>query len=137
MLNTKKLIDSVSQHLTETTKRSTSIFSTINLKYSYSQLEQHKDTAKHCNLNDIRGESTGSCAYKTDFRGLNDMTAKFQKAMDYTIIGFRNTFCFFDDIILVGTASESDHINYVVKCLKTPNENNLRINLQPQIHLND
>ena len=120
MPNTKMLMTSVSQHLTETTKRSTSIFSTIDLKYAYSQLKLHKDTAKHCNINDIRGESTGSCTYKTDFKGLNDMPTKFQKAMDYTIIGFRNTFCFFDDIILVGTTSESDHINYVVRCLKKP-----------------
>ena len=45
-----------------------------------------------------------------------DSPAEFQKAMAYTLIGLQNKYCFLDVILLVGTESEPDHINYVTKC---------------------
>ena len=59
------LIDSISQHLTNTQNGQQAYFSTIDLKYAYSQLQLNKDTAKHCNFNIISGESTGT--FKTGF----------------------------------------------------------------------
>ena len=44
------------------------------------------------------------------------MPAEFQKAMDYTLVGLQNTYCFLDDIIIVSMGSESDHMTYVTKC---------------------
>ena len=61
------------------------------------------------------------------------MPAEFQKAMDYTLIRLQNTYCFLDDIIIVSTGSETDHLAYVTKCLKKLDEDILRINLQ-KIH---
>ena len=58
------------------------------------------------------------------------MPAEFQKAMDYTLIGLQNTYCFLDDIIIVSTGTEADHLAYVYKCLKKLDDDNLRINLQ-------
>ena len=58
------------------------------------------------------------------------MPAEFQKAMDYTLIGFQSTYCFLEDIIIVSTESESAHFNYVTKYLKKLDDDNLRINLQ-------
>ena len=58
------------------------------------------------------------------------MPAEFQKAMDCTLVGLQNTYRFLDDIIIVRTGSESDHLMYVTKFLKKLDENNLRINLQ-------
>ena len=58
------------------------------------------------------------------------MPAEFQKAMDYTLIGLQNTFCFVDDTIIVSTGTEADHLACVIKCLKKLDEDNLRINLQ-------
>ena len=58
------------------------------------------------------------------------MTAEFQNAMDYTPVGLQNIYCFFDDIIIGSTGSESDHLSYVTRCLKKLDEDNLRINLQ-------
>ena len=46
------------------------------------------------------------------------MLAEFQKAMDYTLIGLQNTYFFLDDIIIVNTGTETDHLAYVTKCLK-------------------
>ena len=47
MPNIEKLKDSTSQHLTNTQNGQQAYFSTIDLKYAYSQLQLHKDTAKH------------------------------------------------------------------------------------------
>ena len=130
MPNIEMLIDTISQHLTDTQNGQQAYFTTLDLKYAYSQLKLHHDTAKHCNFNIICGESTGTYRFKTGFYGLTDMPAEFQKAMDYTLIGLQNTYCFSDDIIIVSTGTEADHLAYVHKCLKKLDDDNLRINLQ-------
>ena len=58
------------------------------------------------------------------------MPAEFQKAIKYTLVGLQNTYCFLADLIIVSTRSESDHLNYVIKCLKKLDDNNLRIDRQ-------
>ena len=130
MPNIEKIIDTISQHLTKTQNSQQAYFTTLDLKYAYSQLKLHHDTAKHCNFNIICGESTGTFRFKTGFYGLTDMPTEFQKALDYTLIGLQNTYCFLDDIIIVSTGTEADHIAYVYKCLKKLDDDNLRINLQ-------
>ena len=60
MPNIDILIDTVSQHLTNTPNGQQAYFSTLDLNYAYSQLQLHKDTSKHCNFNIICRESTGS-----------------------------------------------------------------------------
>ena len=130
MPNIDMLIDTISQHLTNTHNGQQAYFTTLDLKYAYSQLKLLHDTAKHCNFNIICGESTGTYRFKTGFYGLTDMPAEFQKAMDYTLIGLQNTYCFLDDIIIVSTGTDADHLAYVFKCLKKLDDDNLRINLQ-------
>ena len=58
------------------------------------------------------------------------MPAEFQKAIDYTLIGQQNTYCFSDDIIIVRTGTETDHLAYVTKCFKKLDGDNLGINFQ-------
>ena len=58
------------------------------------------------------------------------MPAEFQKAMDHTLIGLQNTFCFFDGSIIITTGSESKHKDYVIKCLKKIEIDNLLISLE-------
>ena len=41
---------------------------------------------------------TGTYRFQGGFYGLTDMPAEFQKAMDYTLIGLKNTYCFLVDI---------------------------------------
>ena len=124
------LIDKISQHLTNTQNGQQAYFTTLDLKYAYSQLKLHHDTAKHCNFNIICGESTGIYRLKTGFYGLTDMPADFQKSKDYNLIDLQSTYCFLDDIIIVSTGTETDHLAYVTKCLKKLVEDNLRVNLQ-------
>ena len=115
MPNIEMLIDSISQHFTNTQNGQYTYLSTIDLKYAYSQLQLLTDTANHCNLKIFYAESTGTYWFKAGFNGLNDTQAEFQKYMDYTLVGLQNTLCFLDDIITVGTGSESDHLSYVTK----------------------
>ena len=61
------------------------------------------------------------------------MPAEFQKAMDYTLIGLKNTYCFLDDILIVSKGSPEEHKSYVMKCLKRLDDENLTINL-PKCH---
>ena len=130
MPNIDMLIDTISQHLTNTQNGQQAYFTTLDLKYAYSQLKLHLDAAKHCNFNINCGESTGTHRFKTGFYGLTDMPAEFQKAMDYTFVGLQNTYRFLDDIIIVSTGTETDHLAYVTKCLKKIDEDKLRVNLQ-------
>ena len=76
---------------------------------------------------------TGTYRFKTGFYGLTDMPAKFQKAMDYRLIGLKNTFCFLDDILIVSKGSEEDPFKLVLDCLKKLDADNLRIN-RPKCH---
>ena len=50
--------------------------------------------------------------------------------MDYTLVGLQNTYCFLDDIIIVSTGTETDHLAYVTKYLKKLDEGNLKVNFQ-------
>ena len=93
-------------------------------------LQLHKDTAKHCKINNICGESAGTYRFNSGFYGLTDMPVEFRKAMAYKIVGLQKTYCFLDDIIIDSKVSESDHLSYVTKCLKKLDEANLRINLR-------
>ena len=87
MPNIEVLSDSISQHLTNTHYGPQSYFSTLDLKYAYSQLQLHKDTANRCNFSIIFRESTGTYRFKTGFYSLSDWPAEFQKDMDYTLVG--------------------------------------------------
>ena len=129
MPNKDSLIDSISQHINDSNYGDNVYFLTIDLKYAYSQLNLHPDTARHCNLNIICGDATRTYRFKTGFYGLRDMPAEFQIAMDYTLVGLFNTYCFLDDIIVVSKGTKESHLKYVHKCLQKLDADNLRINL--------
>ena len=133
MPNIDTLIESISQQISAPASQNTTYFSTIDLKYAYSQLNLDVNTANHCNFNIISGDMTGTYRFQTGFYGLTDMPAEFQKAMDYTLIGLENTYCFLDDILIVSKGSLNSHKNYVMKCLQRLDDEKLRINL-PKCH---
>ena len=54
----------------------------------------------------------------------------FQKALDYTLIGLENTFCFLDDILIVSKGSYEEHMKLVKICLKELDDENLAISLK-------
>ena len=129
MPNIDSLIDSTSQHINKSNHGDNVYFSTIDLKYAYSQLNFHPDTTRYCNFKIICGDATGTYRFKTGFYGLTDMPAEFQRAMDYTLIGLSNTYCFLDEIIVVSKGTKESQLQYVYKRLQKLNADNLRINL--------
>ena len=130
MPNTDTLIESISQQISA--PASQTYFSMLDLKYAYSQKNLDTNTANHCRFNIISGDMTGTYRFQTGFYGLTDMPAEFQKAMDYTLIGLKNTY-FLDDILIVIKESLEERKCYVVNCLKRLDDENLRINL-PKCH---
>ena len=72
-------MDSISQIITDykTEQADKIYFSTIDLKYAYSQLNLHPETAKHCNFNIVSDDMTGTNRFKTGFFGLTDMPTEF------------------------------------------------------------
>ena len=79
MPNKDNLIDTIQQNLNTNASHETAYFSTLDLKYAYSQSNLDRETAGHCNFKIVSGE--GTCTYRitTGFYGLNDMPAAFQK----------------------------------------------------------
>ena len=118
MPNIDNLIDTIQQKLNANASQETAYFSTLDLKYAYSQLNLDPETARHCNFNIISGDGTGTYRFITGFYGLTDMPAAFQKVMDYTLVGLQNTHCFLDDINIVSRGSKEEHLKLVYKCLK-------------------
>ena len=112
MPNIETLMDSISKIITDYKLADKIYFSAIDL-----------------NFNIVSGEVTGTYRFKTGFYGLTDMPAEFQKSMDYTLVGLKNTFCFLDDILIVSKSSEEDHFKPVLDCLQKLDSDNLRINL--------
>ena len=72
---------------------------------------------------------TGTYRFKTGFYGLTDMPADFQKAIDCTIAGLTNAFCFLDDILIINIGGIEKHLDLVRKSLIKLDQENLRINL--------
>ena len=117
MPNIDTLIESISQQISATTSQNTTYFSTLYLKYSYSQLILDINAAKHCNFNIISGDMTDTYRFQTGFYGLIDMPPEFQKARDYTLINLKNTYCFLDDILIVSKGSLEEHKSYFMNYL--------------------
>ena len=85
MPNIDNLLDKVREHLARSNDKNVQVwFSSIDLKYAYSQLKLHPDTSKHCNFNIVGGSATGKYRFLNGFYGLTDIPAEFQKAIDNT-----------------------------------------------------
>ena len=111
MPNTDNLIDTIQQNLNANASHESIYFSTLDLKYAYSQLKLDPETAPNCNFNIFSGEGTGTYRFITGFYGLTNMPVAFKKLMDYILVGLENSRCFLDDIIVV--SSKKDHFKLV------------------------
>ena len=134
MPNIDTLIESISQQISAPLPQNTTYFSTLDLKYAYSQINLDPNTANHCNFKIISGNMTGTYRFQTRFYGPTDMPAEFKKALDYAPIGLKTTYLFLDDIVIVSKGSEEEHKQYVLNCLWRLNDEYIRINL-PKCHL--
>ena len=130
MQNIDCLMDNIAQSISESSHEGEVLFSTIDLRYAYSQLPLDEATAKQCNFNIVGGQATGTYRFTTGFYGLTDMPAQFQKAIDNTLKGLTDTYTFLDDIIIVSGGGIKNHKEKVFKCLQKLDKENLSINLE-------
>ena len=129
MHNIDRLMDNIAQTITQSSDEEKVLFSTIDLRYAYSQLPLDEDTAKQCNFNIIGGQAIGTYRFNTGFYRLTDMPAEFQKAIDKTLYNLKNTFRFLDDIIIVTGGGIKNHKNHLFNCLNRLSDKNLAINI--------
>ena len=108
MPNLLELLDSAAQIITSDISGDV-WFTSLDLKYAFSQIPLSEEVSRHCNFNIVCGEQTGTYRFKTGFYGLTDMPKEFQKAMDNTLQGLSGVFCFLDDILIVSKGSVEDH----------------------------
>ena len=117
-------------HIGTENKEGKLYFRVLDLKYAYSQLKLAADTARHWNFNIVGGNSTGTIRFLTWFYELADMPAEIQKAMDRTISHAKNTFCVFDDILIVSKGEESEHAKLVEKVPKNLDDEKVASKIQ-------
>ena len=58
------------------------------------------------------------------------MPAEFQKAIDCTLTGLKNIFCFLDDILIASRGTKEEHLKLVEACLNRLENENLAISLR-------
>ena len=58
----------------------------------------------------------GTYRVKTGFYGLTEMPAEIRKALDNTLFGLNNNFCFLDDILIVSKSLREDHFVIETSC---------------------
>ena len=116
MPNIDELIDSAAQIITRNVPGKV-WFTSLDLKYAFSQLPLSSLTSSHCNFNILGSEATGTYRFKTGFYGLTDMPTEFQKAMDCTLQGLEGVICYLDDILIVTKGDVQGHNELVEKVM--------------------
>ena len=122
------LLDNFAQ-VVKSYKSKQTLFSTLDLRYAYSQIPLDKKTREQCNLSYISGNATGTYQFRTGSYGLTDMPAEFQKAIDLTLTSCMNTYAYLDDILIVTKGSLDLHKQNLQSILKKLDEENLTISL--------
>ena len=83
MPNIDTFIESISLQISAPAPQTTTYFSTLDLKYAYSQLNLDPDTTNNCNFTIISGDMTGTFRFQIGFFGLMDMPAELQKCYGF------------------------------------------------------
>ena len=114
MPNIHELIDSAAQIITKDVPGKV-WFTSLDLKYAFSQLPLSSVTSSHYNFNILFGDAMVTFRFKTGFYGLTDMPTEFQKAIDCTLQGLEGIICYLDNNLVVTKGDVQEHNNLVEK----------------------
>ena len=108
MPNIDLLLDKIAQTIKFDTKEQI-LFSSLDLRYAYSQIPLDKKRREQCNFSLFGGNATGTYQFQTGVYILTDMLAEFQKAIDLTLTNCKNTYAYLDDILIITKRSVEKH----------------------------
>ena len=117
MQNIDCLMDNVAQSIWQSLDNG-------NLRYRDEKLPLGESTATQCNFSFVGSQATNTYRFIAGFYGLTDVAVEFQKPIDKTLIGFKYTYSFLDDIIIVFGGGVQNHQKKVIKCLERLDEEN-------------
>ena len=129
MPNIDLLLDKIAQ-VVKSGKTKQTLFSKLDLRYAYSQIQLDQKTREQCSFSLIGGNATGTYQFQTGFYGLTDMPADFQKAIDLTLTNSTNAYAYLDDILIVAKGSTELHQQKLKAVLDRLDEENLAISLK-------
>ena len=122
-----ELIDNVAVTISGHDEKKNIWFSSIDLKYAYSQIPLSRKASNQCNFNIVGGEITSSYRFKTGFYGLGEMPNEFQSIRDRLTEKLLNTHCYLDDILIATVGIQGIHKKLVINVLKTLDDEGLAI----------
>ena len=129
MPNLEKLMENIAEIVNED-KEGEVTFSSLDMLYAYGQTLFHPDTAKHCNLQILGGESTRTYAFNTGYYGLTIMPPDFQNIMDSILHATTNTFVLLDDILIDTKGTKEAHMKKVGEVLTVSDQAGIRLNIE-------
>ena len=128
MPNNDVLLDNIAKEV-KSDKSNQTLFTTLDLRYAYSQIPLDKTTREQCNFCLIGGNATGTYQFQTKLYGLTDMPTEFQKNVDLTQTNCNNTYANLDDILIVTKGTLKTHRQKLQTVLKKLDEENLAISI--------
>ena len=137
MPNIELLLDNIAQ-VVKSDKSKQTVFSTLDLRYAYSQILLDKTTREKSNFSPISVNAIGTYQFQTGFYGLTDLVAEFQKAIDLPLTNCTSTYAYLDDILIVTKGSLDLHKQKLQSALKkTGREKILRYHwINASLHAN-
>ena len=90
MPNIDLILDKIAQ-VVKPYKSNQTLFPILDLRYACSQIPLDKATGEQCNFSLIGGNAKEIYQFQTEFYGLIDMPAEFQKAVVLTLTNCSNT----------------------------------------------
>ena len=103
--------------------RGGTLFSVIDLRHAYLQMEVEEQSRPFLTINTTRG----LYQYQRLPYGVTSAPAIWQRAMDQVLQGLPWVFCYLDDVIVTGSTME-EHLERLVAVLKRLEEYGLKAN---------
>ena len=128
MPNIDLLLDNIAQ-VVKSDKSNQTLFTTLDLRYAYSQIPLDKTTREQCNFSLIGGNATGTYKFQTRFYGITDIPAEFQKVVDLTLTNCNNPYAYLDNILIVTKGTIETHRQKLQTVQTKVDEENLAISL--------
>ena len=121
-----KLIDNIALQLSNKNSGEV-LFSNLDLKNAYSQLQLCTDTSKQCNFSIVGCKTTGAYRFLTGFYGLGDIPNEFQREMDSILTDILFANCYIDDFLIASKGSLDEHKAIALKILKILDSKNMAV----------